>query len=67
MFCLKSGNMSSVNPPLFYIGMITITALVIFFINSRIPFRVKITVSVLLSFILYRVLHLSQGQSPRSV
>lgn len=53
MFCLKSGNMSSVNPPLFYIGMITITALVIFFINSRIPFRVKITVSVL--FVLYFV------------
>ncbi len=49
MFMLRSGNISTGNVSSFYIGILTIAALVAFIINEEIPLRLKVTTAVMVS------------------
>ena len=40
-FALDSGSMSNINPPVLYIGLVTIVLIVLFIINAKIPFKLK--------------------------
>ncbi|MCR4688628.1 MAG: YfhO family protein [Saccharofermentans sp.] len=47
MFAFSSGSMSNINPPVFYIGLITIVLIAIFLMNGKIPFRLKVSVLII--------------------
>ena len=49
MFMLRSGSISTGNVSSFYIGILTIAALVAFIINEEIPLRLKVTTAVMVS------------------
>ncbi|MCR5287370.1 MAG: YfhO family protein [Saccharofermentans sp.] len=48
-FVAQSGGIDNDMPPVFYIGILTIEALVLFWANFRIPTRVKVTAAFILS------------------
>ena len=48
-FMLRSGSISTGNVTSFYIGILTIAALVAFIINEEIPLRLKVTAAVMVS------------------
>ena len=46
-FLLRSGSLSVVGTPAFYIGLFTISAIVVFALNERIPLRIKVSSGVI--------------------
>ena len=51
MFFLRSGNISAVGIPVFYVGILTLVALVVFALNEQIPVRVKVASVAVLTVI----------------
>lgn len=51
MFCLRSGSLSAVGIPVFYVGILTLVALVVFALNEQIPVRIKVASVVVLAVI----------------
>ena len=51
MFLLRSGNISVVGLPVFYIGLFTVAGLVAFMLNEQIPVRLKVASAVILTVI----------------
>lgn len=46
MFAFSSGSLSNINPPVFYIGLLTAVLFVLFLLNRKIPFRLKTAVLI---------------------
>ena len=53
-FLLRSGSISTVGIPIFYVGMLTLIAALLFALNEQIPTRLKVASAVLLA-----VMHIS--------
>lgn len=51
MFLLRSGNISVVGTPIFYIGTVTVAAIVLFALNERIPLRLKVASGLVVAVI----------------
>lgn len=51
MFLLRSGNISVVGIPIFYIGTVTVAAIVLFALNERIPLRLKVSSGLIVAVI----------------
>ena len=51
MFLLRSGNISVVGIPIFYIGTVTVAAIVLFALNERIPLRLKVASGLIVAVI----------------
>ena len=49
MFVAQSGGLDNDMPPVFYIGILTLEALVLFWANFKIPVRIKVTAALVLS------------------
>ena len=57
-FLLRSGSLYTSNAPLFYVGIFTLIAVVLFAVNERIPVRIKVASAVIAS-----VIHISCASS----
>jgi len=51
MFLLRSGNISVVGVPVFYIGTLTAAAVIVFAVNQQIPVRLKVAAGFTVAFI----------------
>ena len=51
MFLLRSGNISVVGLPIFYIGLFTVAGIVAFMLNEQIPVRLKVASALILTVI----------------
>ncbi|MBO4450011.1 MAG: YfhO family protein [Clostridiales bacterium] len=49
MFVAQSGGLENDMPPVFYIGILTVEALILFWFNFKIPVRVKVTAAFVIS------------------
>lgn len=49
MFVAQSGGLENDMPPVFYIGILTVEAIVLFWFNFKIPVRVKVTAAFVIS------------------
>ena len=50
-FLLRSGNISTVGLPVFYIGLFTVAGVIVFVLNEQIPLRLKVASTVMVAVI----------------